>query len=214
MRMRNNVVAAIAALLVPLLFAGAGQAQVGENHGLLNPNLATGEQLADLPELSENAVAAILSARPFLRVADMHATVAEHVAAADLDALYRAMFVPLDLNDAADEEILLIPGVGDRMLHEFEEYRPYVALAQFHREIGKYVDDAELSRLAQYVYVRIDLNSAPGEAILSIPGVGDRMLHEFEEYRPYASLAQFRREIGKYVDDEELERLARYVEIR
>ena len=214
MRMRNNVVAAIAALLAPLLFAGAGQAQVGENHGLLNPNLATGEQLAALPELSENAVAAILSARPFLRVADMHATVAEHVAAADLDALYRAMFVPLDLNDAADEEILLIPGVGDRMLHEFEEYRPYVALARFHREIGKYVDDAELSRLAQYVYVRIDLNSAPGEAILSIPGVGDRMLHEFEEYRPYASMAQFRREIGKYVDDEELERLARYVEIR
>ena len=40
------------------------------------------------------------------------------------------------------------------------------------------------------------------------------MAHEFEEYRPYTSLEQFRREIGKYVDDEEVARLERYVEIR
>jgi radical SAM superfamily enzyme with C-terminal helix-hairpin-helix motif len=26
------------------------------------------------------------------------------------------------------------------------------------------------------------------------------MVHEFEEYRPYRSIQQFRREIGKYVD--------------
>ena len=37
------------------------------------------------------------------------------------------------------------------------------------------------------------------------------MLHEFMEYRPYESMEQFRREIGKYVDDEELARLERYV---
>ena len=100
------------------------------------------------------------------------------------------------------------------MLHEFEEYRPYIALLQFHREIGKYVDDEELARLAQYVYVRIDLNSASQAEILSIPGVGPRMQHEFEEYRPYTAMAQFSREIGKYVDDEEVTRLARYVEVR
>ena len=40
------------------------------------------------------------------------------------------------------------------------------------------------------------------------------MTHEFEEYRPYTALAQFHRETGKYVDDDEVERLARYVEIR
>ena len=37
------------------------------------------------------------------------------------------------------------------------------------------------------------------------------MLNEFKEYRPYESMAQFEREIGKYVDDEELARLVRYV---
>ncbi len=213
--MKLRIQIGTAGVLVAVLMAAVpARAQVGENLGLLNPNLATEQQLAAVPGLDAEAVGALLEARPFLRMADLHAVVAEHVDAEGHEAVYRALFVPIDLNDVTDDEILLIPGVGNRMLHEFEEYRPYAALAQFHREIGKYVDDEELARLAQYVYVRIDLNAASEEAILSIPGVGARMQHEFEEYRPYTSMAQFRREIGKYVDEDEVERLARYVEIR
>jgi len=37
------------------------------------------------------------------------------------------------------------------------------------------------------------------------------MLHEFKEYRPYKNIEQFCREIGKYVDDNELARLERFV---
>ena len=106
---------------------------------------------------------------------------------------------------------MLVPGVGERMAHEFEEYRPYEAMARFDREMAKYVDDDEVQRLAQYVFVPADLNTATEEQFLAIPGVGERMLHEFMEYRPYESMDQFRREIGKYVDDAELARLARYV---
>jgi len=32
--------------------------------------------------------------------------------------------------------------------------------------------------------------------------------------RPYRAMAEFHREIGKYVDPPEVERLARYVELR
>jgi hypothetical protein len=39
------------------------------------------------------------------------------------------------------------------------------------------------------------------------------MLHEFKEYRPYTSIEQFRREIGKYVDEGEVARLEGYVTI-
>ena len=203
----------LAAACTAVWAAAPATAQVGENQGLLNANLATAEQLAAVPSL-DAAAEAIVEARPFLRVSALHEVVSAHVSEADFDAVYRAVWVPIDLNDATADEIRLIPGVGARMLHEFEEYRPYRALAEFRREIGKYVDDDELARLAQYVYVRIDLNTASEDAILSIPGVGARMLHEFEEYRPYRAMAEFRREIGKYVDDDELERLARYVEIR
>ena len=204
----------IAVAVVFTAVAGPATAQVGENLGLVNPNLASSDDLSAVPHLTSAAVSAIEAGRPFLRMADLHAVVAQHAPEDAFELIYRSMWLPIDLNDATDEEILLIPGVGNRMLHEFEEYRPYVALLQFEREIGKYVDDDELVRLAQYVYVRIDLNTASQGAILSIPGVGNRMLHEFEEYRPYSAMARFRREMGKYVDDDEVERLARYVEIR
>jgi hypothetical protein len=40
------------------------------------------------------------------------------------------------------------------------------------------------------------------------------MLREFKEYRPYRSIEQFRREIGKYVNENEVARFERYVTIR
>ena len=60
----------------------------------------------------------------------------------------------INLNTASDEEILSIPGMGPRMLHEFKEYRPYTSMEQFRREIGKYVDKAEVARLEQYVTIK------------------------------------------------------------
>lgn len=203
----------IAATAAFTAVAGPVTAQVGENLGLVNPNLASSAELSAVPGLTGAAVSAIEAGRPFLRMADFHAVVAQHAPEDAFESIYRAMWLTIDLNDVTDDEILLIPGVGNRMLHEFEEYRPYVALRQFEREIGKYVDDDEVARMEQYVFVPIDLNTASEEDILSLPGVGNRMAHEFDEYRPWKSLAQFRREIGKYVDDDEVARLERFVVI-
>jgi len=100
------------------------------------------------------------------------------------EALYGVMWIPLNLNAASEAELLLIPGVGDRMAYEFDEYRPYDGIERFRREIGKYVDDDVLDRYVMYVFIPIDLNTATAEQILMIPGVGDRMLHEFEESFP------------------------------
>lgn len=181
---------------------------------VLNPNLAGSDELAMLPGMTAELAGMVVEARPFTDMSELDALVRQHVGSDETAALYAQMFIPIDLNTAADEEILLVPGVGDRMLHEFKEYRPYLAIEQWRREMGKYVDDAEVARMEQYVFVPIDLNSATDEEILAVPGVGDRMLHEFKEYRPYTDMEQFRREIGKYVDDGEVARMERYVEIR
>jgi DNA uptake protein ComE-like DNA-binding protein len=69
------------------------------------------------------------------------------------DSVYSRLWKPINLNSASREEILLVPGVGDRMAHEFEEYRPYRNIEQFRREIGKYVDDAEVARLERFVTI-------------------------------------------------------------
>ena len=49
---------------------------------------------------------------------------------------------------------------------------------------------------------KINLNDMTREQLLdTIPQMGNRMVREFFEYQPYVSIQQFRREIGKYVDD-------------
>ena len=196
-----------------IALSSAAAAQVGRNQGVLNPNVAGAAELAALPGVTEALAAQVVDSRPFLTMAAFDELLAATLSGAQRETLYERLFVPIDLNTASAAEILLVPGVGERMAHEFEEYRPYRAMAQFRREIGKYVDDGELARLEQFVFVPIGLNSASDDAILSIPGLGRRMLHEFKEYRPYRNLAQFRREIGKYVDGGEVARFERYVTI-
>jgi DNA uptake protein ComE-like DNA-binding protein len=204
-------VSGILGAVIVFVSVGTAFAQVGSSKGLVEPNLAGEKELLALPHLNATIVKGIMERRPFLNMTELNTFLSQSLSQQQRTELYGRMFIHLNLNTASKEEILLIPGVGNRMLHEFEEYRPYKALSVFHREIDKYVDDKELARLEQYVFVPINLNTASDADILSIPGIGQRMLHEFKEYRPYKTMDQFRREIGKYVDKKEVARLERYV---
>lgn len=177
---------------------------------VLNANLATEDDLNGIG-LSSTLVSQILENRPFLNMNDFNSVLGDQT---DKSALYQNIFVPLNLNTTAEEDFKMVPGVGDRMAHEFEEYRPYTSIKQFRKEIGKYVDEDEVDRYENYVFVPVELNTASEEDIKALPGVGSRMAHEFEEYRPYTSMLQFRKEIGKYVDDKELSRLERFVYLK
>jgi len=204
------------ALVALMVFGGAGtaSAQVGKPVTITDANLIPEADLAMLPGMTPAIAKNLVSKRPFATVTalDQFLTSAR-LTREQITPLYGRIFVPINLNSGTREEILLIPGVGNRMLREFLEYRPYSALSVFHREIDKYVDDAELARLEQYVFVPIDLNKASDADILTIPGLGNRMLREFKEYRPYDGMERFRREIGKYVSKEEVARLERFVTI-
>jgi radical SAM superfamily enzyme with C-terminal helix-hairpin-helix motif len=109
------------------------------------------------------------------------------------------------------EEIMLIPGMGNRMVREFLEYRPYTAITQFRKEIGKYVDEVEVARLEKYVFVPINLNSATDETLLSIPGLTPELLRALKDHRPFKNPQEFRSEIAKYMSANELGRLERYL---
>ena len=203
-------------LLIAVLAAVSAVAQVGTNTTVLNPNLAGAEEMAAVLHVDATLACAIIDGRPYLSMTDFEAILARNSLSEEQRAeVYTGLFVPINLNTAPEMELLMVPGAGPRMAHEFDEYRPYDGgLVEFRREIGKYVDANEVARFEQYVFVPLDLNTASRDDILTIPGVGDRMAHEFEEYRPYRSIEQFRREIGKYVDDNEVARLERYVVIR
>lgn len=174
---------------------------------VLNANLATEDELLSAG-FTPDLVAQLLDARPFMTMDDFVSVIGDTNAT---EEMFTKIFVPLNLNTTAEEDFKMIPGVGDRMSHEFEEYRPYTSIAQFRREIGKYVDEEEVARYENYVFVPAELNTASEETFKALPGVGNKMAHEFDEYRPYDDMDQFYKEIGKYVDDKELDRLARLV---
>jgi DNA uptake protein ComE-like DNA-binding protein len=205
--------AVVAALIVNLSLAASVRAQVGKS-SLLEPNAAAEKDLLALPHMNEKIVKAVLEKRPFLSITELDKLLSEQgLSRQQLAELYAKAFIHINLNKATKEEIVLIPGIGQKMLHEFEEYRPYKSLAVFRKEIGKYVDEKELARLEQYVFVPMNLNSASDEDLQTIPGLGPRMLREFKEYRPYRNIEQFRKEIGKYVNEKEVARLERYVTV-
>jgi DNA uptake protein ComE-like DNA-binding protein len=199
-------------VLVGLTFmSNVTMAQAGNNDSVLNPNLADESALAAAPGLNAELAAAIIAARPLTSNLELDALLGDSLNDDEKARLRAVLFLPINLNSASEEEVKLVPGISRKMVHEFDEYKPYSTLEQFRREIGKYVDDAEVARFEQYVFVPMDLNSASSETFGTIPGLSQGMVHEFEEYRPYASIEQFRREIGKYVDENEVARLERYV---
>lgn len=161
LEMTNLFRSAVVAAAVGLMACGAAYAQgrpklappagtpMATVH--LNPNLASEAQLRAVPGLTPQLVGEIVRNRPYRTQSDFAKVVAGKVPEAQIPALYAAVFVPISLNNASREEIMLIPGMTRRMAHEFEEYRPYKDIAQFDREISKYVDAQELARLRSYV---------------------------------------------------------------
>jgi DNA uptake protein ComE-like DNA-binding protein len=184
-----------------------------------------------------------------------------------------------NLNSASTQQFMSIPGAGERMTREFEEYRPYSSIGQFRGEMGKYVSPQEVAAFEAYLLVPVDpnqadidtlqqlpgvtaeiadaliadrpydsaetfltllgqhapaelvaaadtfladagpiatwvkynLNTASTEQLQGIPGAGEQMTREFEEYRPYTNIAQFRGELGKYVSPEDVAAFEKYL---
>jgi len=122
---------------------------------MLDPNTATREQLLAVPGVVGHVADAIVGGRPYANMPALNKVLVAHVPdSLERKGIYARVWTPIDLNTATDEEILLIPGVGRRMLREFKEYRPYKAIEQFRREIGKYVDKDEVARLERYVTIK------------------------------------------------------------
>jgi DNA uptake protein ComE-like DNA-binding protein len=212
-RYRPTLAAALFVSALAFVISPIAHGQVGQ--GILDANLVPEAELAALPGITPAIAKALIAARPFASIVDLNKfLVDQKVAKEQIDAFYQKAFIHVNLNTATRDEILLIPGAGNRMAREFPEYRPWKSWAQFDKEISKYVGQPETDRLKKYVFIPVNLNTATDEDIISIPGAGRRMVREFKEYRPWKSQEQFQKEIGKYVDAKEVARLWRFVVIQ
>ena len=134
--------------------AAAGTAAASDTGAMLDPNTATREQLSGIGGMTPAAADSVIARRPFDNMTKVDSVLSPQLDSAARRTVYARLWKPIDLNSASDAEILLIPGIGARMLREFKEYRPYTSIEQFRREIGKYVDAEEVARLEKYVSIR------------------------------------------------------------
>ena len=153
---RTDSAAAASAAATPAVGTSTGAAPAPAPSGaMLDPNTATKEQLAAVPGMTTAAADALVAGRPYANMVAVDQALAKQLAdSASRKRVYAAVWKPIDANTATGPEILLIPGVGPKMRHEFEEYRPWKSYEQFRREIGKYVDKAEVARLEKYISIK------------------------------------------------------------
>lgn len=111
----------------------------------------------------------------------------------------------LNLNTASEAEFMAaIPGFGKRMAHEFEEYRPYRSIQQFRREIGKYVDAAQVAEYEKYVFVPIDENESDAGTLQQVPGLDAKEADELVAGRPYATREAFLSKLSEKVSADDV----------
>lgn len=203
-------VRAVLGVVLLLLMPGITEGQAGRRGDVLDVNTASEKQIAAVPGMTPDLVQSLMGRRPFLTATELDAAL-RPLAPAQRADVYRQLFVQVNVNAAPDEELQLVPGMTAPTIAAVKNGRPYKTLAQFRAGVGAAIGEQVVAALDPFVFVPINLNTASDADILSIPRMGQRMLREFKEYRPYKALAQFRREIGKYVDAREVARLERYV---
>ncbi len=192
-------------------------AQLGLQLGLVEPNVTADSTLLTLPGMNAAIVGALTGAKPLLSIVTVDSILgSQGMSASKRRELYGRMFVHVDLNRGSDAELLLIPGVEAKELKAIKAGRPWKTFEQFQADFGKATSAAEAARVAQYLFIPIDLNTWTDPIMDSFAsiGVGTRQWkREFAEYRPWTSMEQFRREISKYLRSrpQELKRLERYV---
>ena len=134
------------------------QAQAMETYSKIfihvNLNTGTREEILLIPNAGNRMAREFPEYRPWTSWAQFDKEIGKYVGAEGVAKLKPYVFIPVNLNKATDEDILSIPGAGNRMVREFKEYRPWTSKAQFDKEIGKYVSAKETERFWRFLVIQ------------------------------------------------------------
>jgi len=118
----------------------------------------------------------------------------------------------IDPNEAAESELAQLPNMTPAIARSMVEKRPFKTIIELHKFLlDQKFNVAQAKDFYGKAFVKINLNTGTKEEFLLIPGVGSRMSMELQEYRPWKTWTQFDKEIGKYVGQQEADRLKQYV---
>jgi len=118
----------------------------------------------------------------------------------------------VDPNTAAQGELEPLPHMTPAIVQAMIAKRPFKTVLELNAFLlEQKLSAAQAREFYRRAFVKINLNTGTRDEFLLIPGVGSRMAAELMEYRPWKTWAQFDKEIGKYVGQQETDRLKLYV---
>jgi len=118
----------------------------------------------------------------------------------------------VDPNVAAENEIAALPHMTPTIAKALIDKRPFMSVTELNAFLlGQKLTPQQAEDFYRKAFVHVNLNTGTRDEILLIPGAGTRMAREFMEYRPWKTWTQFDKEIGKYVGQQETDRLKQYV---
>lgn len=119
----------------------------------------------------------------------------------------------IDPNTATEAELSAIEGLSDAGVQAIIAKRPFATPTEMHDAISAGMSDADLLSVYTATFVKVNLNRGESEDFKLVPSSmsPDQIAREFNEYRPFEKVEDFRREIGKYVSEKEVAFLERYV---
>jgi hypothetical protein len=118
----------------------------------------------------------------------------------------------VDPNVATEAQLLAVPHMNATVVKALIAKRPFMNVVELNTWLlTQGVTQEQLNESYGKMFIHVNLNLSPREEIMLIPRAGRRMAREFDEYKPYnGGYAQFRREIGKYVNEQEVAHLEQY----
>jgi DNA uptake protein ComE-like DNA-binding protein len=117
----------------------------------------------------------------------------------------------VDVNKASESDLAQLPNMTPDIAKAVVAHRPYKTVVDLNKVLmDEKLTAAQAKDFYGKAFIPINLNTGTKPEFLLIPGVGPRMSGEFEEYRPWKTWAQFDKEIGKYVGQQETNRLKEY----
>jgi DNA uptake protein ComE-like DNA-binding protein len=115
-------------------------------------------------------------------------------------------------NVATESELLTLPHMTPVMVKGFVDQRPFMTVLDLDRFLREQkLTPEQTTEFYGKAFVPVNLNTGTREEFLLVPGAGPRMAREFAEYRPWKNWAQFDKEIGKYVGQQQTDRFKQYV---
>jgi len=164
--------------------------------------------LAVLMALGSSGVYLHLQARPAGWQATAAATISATVSATET----AQPFTLVNLNTASEDQLLKIPNMNNRMVREFLEYRPYISIAQFRKEIGKYISAEQVAAYEKYVYVPVQIDASDVVTLKQIPGVDDKIAADLIAARPYKTNDAFLTKLATYLSPDQTTFAGNYLE--